>query len=119
MLLTMRNRIADILSVFPEDVDETEVSYTQEISSAPPPAEISETSKDETHFRVEEEDTRKRSDEPEHTPEAVSAWSNIEERLIKPQVQTVQIELLTADPSPDEHLPDSESDNLEVNPCPT
>jgi hypothetical protein len=99
MLLKMRNQIEDILTVLPEDVEDTEDRHTQENSSGVS-LEIFEASNDETHFRVKEESTRKRADEPEHSPEAISAWASIEERLTKSQIQTVEVDLIEADLPP-------------------
>ena len=99
MLLTMRNRIEDILSVFPENAEEREVSYMPENSSGMLPWK----SEGVTHFRVkQEEDTQKPSAEPVHSPEAHAAWQQLESRLNQPRVQRIEIPLYPPDLPPEE-----------------
>jgi hypothetical protein len=110
LLFSMRGEIDEILSGMSEDVEAKAVNDMPEISSGIPLASIEDTVA-EGHFRVREDikNTRKRPDEQEpeieHTPEAVSAWGDLEDRLTKPQTQTVEVELVAELP-PDEPDPD-------------
>jgi hypothetical protein len=98
MLLSMRGQIDEIISDILEDVDNAEVDDMPEIFSGIPPG-ASETSESESHFRVEDiNTTRKRPDDPDPAPEAVSAWGQLSERLTKPQVQSVEVELVAEPP---------------------
>jgi hypothetical protein len=102
MLLAIQGQIDDFLSVLPQDVDKSDVSHIPEVFSGTPQVD--------DRFRVKEDTdtTRKRSDEPEHPPEAISTWERIEGRLTKRQIQTVQVELVAAD------LPPVDSELAEV-----
>jgi hypothetical protein len=101
MLLSMRGEIDELLSVVSEEVDTKQLTYIPEnFSGIPPAAEQADSEATEVgageQVRFREEDqiiTRKRSEEPDVSPEAVAAWNGIEGRLNRPKVQSVKIPL--------------------------
>lgn len=107
MLLATRGRIDGFLADLSENAESVEVNNMPENFSGIPPEDF-EHAEDVDRFRVKEDlnTTRKRSDEPEHPPEAISAWGGVVERLSKPQVQSVEVELV--DDSPPEESPPSD-----------
>jgi hypothetical protein len=111
MLLSMQGQIDGFLADLSEPDEGVEVRYMPEKISGIPPA-ASGHADGEDRFRVKEDlnTTRKRSGEPESTPEDVSAWGGVVERLTRPQVQSVEIELAVAPPAeespPAEDVPD-------------
>jgi hypothetical protein len=93
----MREKIDALLLVVSEVVDDKQLSYIPENFSGIPPtaSEVeSEAGEDDDRFRLKEKNsTRKPGDDPQPTPEAITAWKGIEDRLNASKIRSVDIQL--------------------------
>lgn len=123
LLLSMQGQIGELLADLSESSEGEDVNDKPENFSGIPP-DSQEAAAGEGRFRVLDLDTtRKRSGGPEPAreespPEDVSAWGGLVERLRKPQVQSVEIELVggapPAESAPAEAVPTEEEVHARV-----